>query len=316
MEFKDYYAVLGVAPDSDEKTIKQAYRKLARQHHPDVKPGDKEAEERFKEINEAHQALSDPERRKKYDALRKQYQQWSERGGRGDFDWGQWQTAPGGPGQGSYSYDVSPEDLEDLFGGGSPFSDFFGSIFGQAGGGAAGAGRAPRPRRGRDHEAGVELSLEEAFHGTTRGLQIGDRRIEARIPPGARSGSRVRLAGQGSPGVAGGSAGDLYLIVEVAPHPGLTREGDDLRAEVRVDFYTAALGGEVRVRTIDGAVTLKIPPRTQADKTFRLKGKGMPRLGQPAERGDMWARVKLVLPESMSDAEIEGLRTLAENHKK
>ncbi len=256
MEFKDYYAALGVAPDADDKAIKQAYRKLARQYHPDVKPGDKASEERFKEINEGYQALSNPERRKKYDELRKQYQQWSERGGRGDFDWGQWQAAPG---QGAYSYDVSAEDLEDLFGGGSPFSDFFGSIFGQAGGGPAGAGRAARPRRGRDHEAGVEITLEEAFHGTTRSLQIGDRRIEARIPAGLHSGSRVRLTGQGSPGVAGASAGDLYLVVEVAPHPVFSREGDDLRTEAPVDFYTAALGGEARVPTIDGAVTLKIP---------------------------------------------------------
>jgi len=316
LDFKDYYAALGVAPDSDEKAIKQAYRKLARQHHPDVKPGDKAAEERFKEINEAYQALSDPERRKKYDELRNQYQQWSERGGRGDFDWGRWQAAPGEPGQEAYSYNVSPEDLDDLFGGRSPFSDFFGSIFGQAGGGPAGAGRTPRPRRGRDHEAGVEITLEEAFHGTTRSLSIGDRRIEAKIPPGVRSGSRVRLAGQGSPGAAGASAGDLYLVVEVVPHPGFVREGDDLRADVRVDFYTAALGGEARVSTIDGAVTLKVPPRTQADKTFRLKGKGMPRLGRPGERGEMWARVKLVLPEPMSDDEIEGLRKLAEARKK
>jgi curved DNA-binding protein len=312
VQFKDYYAELGVAPDSDDKAIKQAYRKLARQHHPDVKPGDKASEERFKEINEAYQALSDPERRKKYDDLRRQYQQWSERGGRGDFDWGQWQAAPG---QGAYTYEVSPEDLEDLFGGGSPFSDFFGSIFGQAAG-RAGAGRAPGPRRGRDQEAGIEITLEEAFHGTTRGLQIGDRRIEARIPPGVRPGSRVRLAGQGSPGVAGASAGDLYLVVEVVPHPGFVRDGDDLRADVRVDFYTAAVGGEARVPTIDGAVTLKVPPRTQADKTFRLRGKGMPRLGRPGERGDMWARVKLVLPEPMTEAEIDGLRKLAEPRTK
>jgi curved DNA-binding protein len=313
VEFKDYYAALGVAPDADDKAIKQAYRKLARQYHPDVKPGDKASEERFKEINEAYQALSDPERRKKYDELRQQYRQWSERGGRGDFDWGRWQAAPG---QGAYSYDVSPEDLEDLFGGGSPFSDFFGSIFGQARGGPTGAGRAPRPRRGRDQEAGVEITLEEAFHGTTRALQLGDRRIEARIPPGVRSGSRVRLAGQGAPGVAGASAGDIFLVVEVVPHRGFLRDGDDLRADVRVDFYTAAVGGEARVPTIDGAVTLKIPPRTQVDKTFRLRGKGMPRLGRAGERGDMWARVKLVLPEPMNEAEIEGLRKLAEARTK
>jgi curved DNA-binding protein len=312
LEFKDYYAALGVAPDAEAETIKKAYRKLAREYHPDVKPGDKSAEERFKEINEAYQALSDPERRKKYDELRRQYRQWSERGGgRGDFNWGQWQAPPG---PGTYQ-EVSPEDLEDLFGGGSPFSDFFGSIFGGSGPRERAAGP-PRPRPGRDHEAGLEISLEEAFRGATRTLQIGERRIEARIPAGARSGSRVRLAGQGSPGVAGGPAGNLYLILSVSPHPVFTPEGDDLHAEVPVDFFTAALGGVVRVATIDGAVNLKIPPRTQADKTFRLKGKGMPRPGRPQERGDMWARVKLVLPEPLTDAEIDGLRNLAETRRK
>jgi curved DNA-binding protein len=312
LEFKDYYAALGVAPDADAETIKKAYRKLAREHHPDVKPGDKSAEERFKEINEAYQALSDPARRKKYDELRRQYREWSERGGgRGDFDWGQWQ---GQPGPGTYQ-EVSPEDLEDLFGGGSPFSDFFGSIFGGGGFRERAAGPA-RPRQGRNQEAEVEISLEESFRGATRTLQIGDHRIEARIPPGVRSGSRVRLAGQGSPGVSGGPAGDLYLIIDVSPHPVFTREGDDLHAEVRVEVYTAAIGGEVRVPTIDGAVNLKIPPRTQADKTFRLKGKGMPRPGRAQERGDLWARVKLVLPEPLTDADLEGLRKLAESHKK
>jgi len=203
MEFKDYYAALGVAPDADEQAIKQAYRKLARQYHPDVNPGDKQAEERFKEVNEAYQALNDPERRRKYDELREQYQRWQQRGGRGEFDWGRAQAAPG---EQVYTYNVSPEDLENLFGGASPFSDFFSSIYGQAGGGPTGRAREVRPRRGRDVEAPVEITLDEAFRGTTRGIQIGDRRIEARIPPGARSGSRVRLAGQGSPGVAGGGS--------------------------------------------------------------------------------------------------------------
>jgi curved DNA-binding protein len=313
LDFKDYYAVLGVEPGADAQAIKQVYRSLARKHHPDVKPGDKQAEDRFKEINEAYQALGDPERRRKYDDLRKQYEAWREHGGRGEFDWGRWQAPPG---HGSQTYTVSPEDLEDLFGsGGSPFSDFFGSIFGEGGGWPRGGERKPRPRRGQDQEAEVEITLEEAFRGTTRTIQIGDRRIDARIPPGVRSGSRVRLAGQGSPGQAGGSAGDLYLVVEVAPHTALTREGDDVRAEVRVDFYTAALGGETRVPTIDGAVTLKIPPRTQADKKFRLKGKGMPRLGRPGERGDMWVRVRLALPETMSEDEIEALGKLAERRK-
>jgi curved DNA-binding protein len=309
MEFKDYYAALGVAPDADDQAIKQAYRKLARQYHPDVNPGDNQAEERFKEINEAYQALSDPERRRKYDELRDQYQRWQQRGGRGDFNWGRGQAAPG---EQVYTYNVSPEDLEDIFGDASPFSDFFSSIYGQTEGGPTRRAREVRPRRGRDMEAPVEITLEEAFHGTTRSIQIGDRRIEARIPPGVRSGSRVRLAGQGAPGMAGGPAGDIYLSVEVVPHPHFERDGDNLRVDVPVDFYTAALGGDVRVPTLDGAVMLKIPPRTQADRTFRLRGKGMPRLERPDERGDMYARVKLVLPEPLSDTELETLRQLAQ----
>ncbi|HWQ15496.1 MAG TPA: DnaJ C-terminal domain-containing protein [Roseiflexaceae bacterium] len=307
MEFKDYYTVLGVAPDADDQAIKQAYRKLARQYHPDVNPDDKQAEERFKEINEAYQALSDPERRRKYDELREQYQRWQQRGGAGDFNWGQWQATPG---QQVYTYNVTPEDLEDLFGDASPFSDFFSSVFGQPR-----SARAARPRRGRDAEVLVEISLEEAFHGTTRSIQVGERRIEAKIPPGARTGTRVRLSGQGSPGSGGGPAGDLYLVVQVAPHPLFERDGDDLTTVVPVDFYTAATGGQVRVPTLDGAVLLKIPRRTQADRIFRLKGKGMPRLERPSERGDLFARVKLVLPEPLSEAEIEALRKLASERR-
>jgi curved DNA-binding protein len=311
MDFKDYYAALGVAPDADDNAIKQAYRKLARQYHPDVNPGDTQAEERFKEANEAYQALSDPERRRKYDQLREQYRQWQQRGGRGDFG-GQGQAAPGGQ---SYAYNVSPEDMEDLFGGDSPFSDFFSSIYGRAEGGRTSRTREARPRRGRDIEAVAEISLDEAFRGTSRGIQIGDRRIEGRIPPGARSGSRVRLAGQGSPGVAGGPAGDLYLNIEILPHAQFERDGDNLHITVPVDIYTAATGGEVSVPTLDSSVKLKIPPRTQADRVFRLKGKGMPRLEKPTERGDLYAKVKLVLPERLSDTEMETLRQLAQARK-
>lgn len=306
MEFKDYYAVLGVSPNADDQQIKQAYRKLARQHHPDVNPGDKRAEDRFKEINEAYQALGDPERRRKYDELREQYQGWQKRGSQGGFNWGPWQAAPG---QQSYTYTVAPEDLEDLFGGDIPFSDFFRTIYGQPG-----AGRPARPRRGRDLEVLAEISLEEAFHGTSRSIQLGDRRIEARIPPGTRTGTRIRLSGQGSPGSSGGPPGDLYLVVQVAPHQQFEREGEHLTTVVPVDCFTAAVGGEVRVPTLEGVLMLKIPPRTQADRIFRLKGKGMPLLEHSAERGDLFARVKLVLPEPLNDEELETLRTLAREH--
>ena len=305
MEFKDYYQILGVAPDADEKAIRQAFRKLARQYHPDVNPGDKAAEEQFKAINEANQVLSDPEQRKKYDALRTQYQRWQQGGSRSqDFNWQDW-SAP--PGEGVYGHYATADDLQDLFGEESPFSDFFTTIFGQA----RGAERTPRPRRGRDREVEVEVTLEEAFRGTTRSIQIGDRRIEAKIPPGVYTGARVRLAAQGEPGRQGGPDGDLYLVIRVAPHATFERDGDDLFTEVPVDIYTAALGGEVRVPTLDGAVMLKIPPQTQSGRTLRLRGKGMPRLDDPATRGDLYVRIRLVLPEPLSDRELQAFRELA-----
>jgi curved DNA-binding protein len=305
MEFKDYYQILGVAPDADEKTIRQAFRKLARQYHPDVNPGDKAAEEQFKAINEANQVLSDPEQRKKYDALRAQYQRWQQGGRRPqDFNWQDW-SAP--PGAGVYTEYGSVDDLQDVFGDESPFSDFFTTIFG----GARRTERTPRPRRGRDLESEVEVTLEEAFRGTTRTLQIGDRRLEAKIPPGVYTGARLRLAGQGQPGRQGGPAGDLYLSIRVAPHATFERDGDDLFTELPVDIYTAALGGEMRVPTLDGAVMMKIPPQTQSGRTFRLRGKGMPRLNDPNTRGDLYARTRLMLPEPLSERELQAFRELA-----
>jgi curved DNA-binding protein len=206
-----------------------------------------------------------------------------------------------------YEHYGSVDDLEDLFGGESPFSDFFTTIFG----GARGAQQTQRPRRGRDREVEVEVTLEEAFRGTTRSIQIGDRRIEAKIPPGVYTGARVRLAGQGEPGRQGGPAGDLYLNIRVVPHATFERDGNDLFLEVPVDIYTAALGGEVRVPTLDGTVMLKIPPQTQSGRTLRLRGKGMPRLDDPTTRGDLYARVRLVLPEPLSDRELQAFRELA-----
>ncbi|HKP53949.1 MAG TPA: J domain-containing protein [Chloroflexia bacterium] len=314
MDFKDYYQILGVSPDATEKEIKQTFRKLARQYHPDVNPGDKSAEGKFKEVNEAYQVLSDAEQRKKYDAMRAEYQQWQKMGGRRqgqDFDYSSWAAQPGEVSGVRYS----AEDLEDLFGGDSPFSDFFTSSFGGARASWSGqggrAGAASRPRRGRDLEHEVEITLEEAFHGASRLLQIGDRRIEAKIPPGVDTGSRIRLAGQGEPGRNGGEAGDIYLVVRVLPHPTFERQGDDLYVEAPVDIYTAALGGEVRVPTLDGAVMLKIPPRTQSGRSFRVRGKGMPKRGDRKNRGDLYARINLVLPEPLTERELEAFRELA-----
>lgn len=309
MNMKDYYAELGVAPDADDQVIKQAYRQLARQYHPDVNPGDKQAEERFKAINEAYQTLGDPQKRRQYDAFRQQYQQWQQSGRQPGFDGGYWQAGPGTHVYTTGHFD--PQDFADLFGSNSPFGDIFGSIFGRAG-----YDGDVRPAPGRDLEVPVEISLEEAFHGTTRSLQLGDQHIEARIPRGVNTGSRVRLANQGRLNGIGGMTGDIYLRIQVQPHPRFEREGHNLRTDVPVDIYTAAVGGEARVTTLDGTVLLKIPPRTQADKVFRLRGKGMPRLDRPDERGDLYARVKLVLPDVLSDSELATLRELARKHQK
>jgi curved DNA-binding protein len=317
MEYKDYYQILGVDRNASEKDIKRAYRQLARQLHPDVNPDDKRAEEKFKEINEAHEVLSDREKRVKYDQLGANWQQW-QRMGRdpGQFDWSQWST--GAPGGVHFEWDG---DLGNIFGGAGAdmFSDFFRSLFGGTGG--AGRTRATddlfrrttgrRTTRGQDLEAPVEITLEEAFHGTTRMLEQDGRRIQVKIPPGARSGSKVRIAGKGSPGYGGGPTGDLYLNITVKPHPVLKREGDNLRCEVDVDLCTAVLGGQARISTLNGDVSLKIPPGTNGGKTFRLRGKGMPNPRHPKQRGDLLATVQVQVPQKLSPRERELFEELA-----
>ena len=293
MEYKDYYAILGVDRNAEEKEIKKAYRKLARQHHPDVNPGDKVAEERFKDINEAYEVLSDPEKRGKYDQLGSNWQQW-QRMGRdpSGFDWSQWFSGAQPRGGRTRT------EYVDL-------SDFFQSIFG--------GGSAPqaRPRRGQDYTQPVEITLEETFQGTTRMIQKDGRRLEVKIPPGVRTGSKVRVAGEGSPGVAGGTSGDLYLEVTVLPHSTFEREGDDLRCELPVNLYTAVLGGEVEAPTLSGDVMLKIPPGAQGGRTFRLRGKGLPNLRNPQKRGDLYARLRVQVPKKLSPQEKELFRELA-----
>jgi curved DNA-binding protein len=309
MKYKDYYQILGVDRNASEKEIKRAYRRLARQFHPDVNPDDKQAEEKFKEINEAHEVLGDPEKRAKYDQLGANYQQW-QRTGRdpGDFDWSQWFSgAPGGT-RVEWS-----GDLGDLFGGAGAgvFSDFFHTIFG----GTGGAGRTRTtedlfrrttgggaPRR---QEIPLEITLEEAFRGASRVLEGDGRRIRVKIPPGARTGSKVRIAGKGRPGYEGGPSGDLYLNITVKPHPIFERDGNDLRCDVDLDLYTAVLGGQIQAPTLGGKVSLKIPPGTQGGQTFRLRGKGMPDPRNPKQRGNLLVTVQIQIPQELSPREKE-----------
>lgn len=328
MEYKDYYKVLGVDRSASQDEIKKAYRKLARKYHPDVNKEDATAESKFKDVNEAYEVLSDPEKRSKYDRFGSQWEQYANMGGRPeDFDWSRW-ASPGG-GQ-SYGRTVSAEEFEQMFGSGGlgGFSDFFEALFGgmgrqRAGGSPFGAGGFDTAnftnvrQRGRDQEHTVEITLEEAFYGTTRALQYENgRRIEAKIPRGVKDGSRIRLSGAGQQGVGGGQAGDLYLRVKILPHRDYERDGDDLKTAVPVDLYTLVLGGVADVSTIDRTVRLTIPPGTDSGKQFRLRGLGMPKLRQPDERGDLYATVTAELPKNLSEEEkklFEQLRNLRHN---
>lgn len=320
MEFKDYYQILGVEKNATNKQIKKAYRRLARQHHPDVNPGDDAAEDKFKEINEAHQVLSDPESRRKYDtqdANGQENEWWHQAGGQGQpFDAGSFGFEPRDDGRVKYEHrSVSEEELGDLLGEESQFSDFFARIFGGSTKGTR--YQAPRPRRGRDFEYPVQVSLKEAFQGTTRLLQMADksgalRQVEVKIPSGVTDGSRVRLAGQGEPGSEEGPSGDLYLVIRVLPSPHFQRKGNNLRTRVKVPFLTAVLGGEVEIATLDGnKVALTIPPETQNKQVFRLRGKGMPQIKKTKERGDLLAEIQVVLPQNLSERERELFGELA-----
>ncbi|MDR1961640.1 MAG: J domain-containing protein [Gracilibacteraceae bacterium] len=325
MEFKDYYAILGVKPEADSKDIKKAYQTLAKKHHPDVNPGDKAAEDKFKEINEAYHAIADPAKREKYDEVRRDYEQWQQRGGRGGFDWNPHQGAGS-----AHTQTMSPEEFAEMFGdigfggGTGGFSDFFSTIFGfggfasqtdeQTGGGFAGSFY-NIPVKGRDVTGEAEISLEEAYLGASRTLSLAQHRIEAKIPPGVRDNMRLRLAGQGENGAGGGARGDLYLKVLIRPHARYERNGDDLQVRIPLDFFQAVAGATVPVQTLSGPVMLKIPPRTQSGRKFRLKGKGMPRMSKQGDFGDLYAVVEVVLPDDLSEAEIAAIEDMARKRK-
>ncbi len=321
MVTNDYYSVLGVPKGASEKDIKQAYRRLARQFHPDVNPGNKTAEEKFKTINEAYEVLSDAGKRKKYDEYGENWQHADQFAKAG--------YPPGGgfgQGQGRQQhYDFGTQGSAE-----SPFGDVFETLFQQASGGR----RRQRPTRGEDAEFPLEVSLEEAYSGTSRTIELqGEdvcpvckgagalqnapcyacggagrvlrpRRLEVKIPAGVRTGSRVRIAGAGAPGTMGGEKGDLYLVTTVKPHLSFDLKGDDLYTDAAVPLDVAVLGGEVQVTTLKGKVALKIPAETQNGKIFRLGGLGMPRLSDSG-RGDLYARVAVALPQGLTEKEKE-----------
>ena len=303
MDFKDYYATLGVAKTATDKELKQAFRKMARKHHPDVNPNDKASESRFKDLNEAYEVLGDPAKRKKYDELGSNWRAYENAGpapgpGRGGAPQGF-----GGFGGGVHT--MSEEDMSDFF------QTFFGGAGGgfstedrRAGAGGRGNGRS-RARKGRDIEQEIDLTLDEAYQGVTRRLafRLGghSRSVDVRIPAGVGDGSRVRIAGEGESGSGGAAAGDLYLRIRLEPNATFERKGQDLYLRVALPLTTAVLGGEAEVRTIAGkSLRLKIPPTTQHGQVFRLKGHGMPVTGKTGEHGDLYATADVQLPRQLT----------------
>lgn len=365
VQFKDYYKTLGLERSAAEGDIRTAYRKLARQYHPDLNPNDKGAEDRFKDINEAYEVLSDTGKRKMYDRYGEEWQRYRDAGYTGDEprqsrttvdpnDFGEWFARRNASRQGtttgartrtrptasqadrteeSFSYEwAQPTEA----GSSGRFSDFFETLFGNIAGRGADPGPLGEfrsgPVRGEDIEISVEISLAEAFRGAARRFEVkrpelcstcggtglargatcptcdGDGRvlkskaIEVRIPAGVATGSRIRIAGQGGVSAANGEPGDAFLRVTVRPDPNFQREGDNLRTEIAVPPYTAVLGGEAQVRTLDGSVVLTIPPGSAVGKTFRLRGKGMPKL-RGEGRGDLLATLAITVPTNPSDRE-------------
>ncbi len=301
MEFKDYYKILGVEKDATQEEIKKAYRKLAMKHHPDKNPGNKQAEEKFKEITEANEVLGNPDKRKKYDQLGANWRQYERSGAGGNQDWYR-NYSSGSPG-GSYQFEG---DLGDLFGNMGGFSDFFESFFG---------GRSTRQRpgqgfrrtaasKGQDYEANLNISLAEAFKGTDSQFKIDGKTLRVKIAPGTREGTKLRLKNQGAPGMRGGERGDLYLNIHIIDDPFYEIKDDDLFFNLDLELYTAVLGGKKQITTLDGkTINLNIPQETDSGKIFKIKGMGLPKIPNKNLRGDLYIRVIIQIPKNLTEEE-------------
>lgn len=316
MEFKDYYKILGVSKNATLEQIKAAYKELAKKYHPDKNKQDPKAEEKFKEINEAYQVLSDKEKRSKYDNLGSQWNSYQNTGGSSDnFNWEEWFT-PSSRGR------RKSKTVGDFFSSGGGLSDFFEKIFGEGFSStqySQSQGYQRTPVQGNDIKTDVEISLEEAFRGTTRMLSIDSKKVEVRFKPGIQDGQVLKLPNLGNPGQNGGQNGNLFVTVKIAPHPKLERKGDDLYVDVSVDYLTMILGGIAKINTLSGPVKFDIPQFTQNEKVFKLANQGMPNYNNPEKRGDLYVKLIAKLPESLTDSEfllIKELKELSKKHKK
>ncbi len=308
MEFKDYYKILGVDKNATQDDIKKVYRQLAKKYHPDRNPGDKSSEEKFKEISEANEVLSDPEKRKKYDQLGSNWKQYQTTGGTNANDWFN-QFSSGG---GKYSFNTN--DLGDIFGSGG-FSDFFESFFGGGYETKIRNSNRSQARKGKDYEAALNISLEEAFSGAEREFEIGGKRLKVKISPGVEHGKKLRLKEQGGESSLGGDKGDLYLTINIQNHPLYKREGKDLFYNLDVDLYTAILGGKKQLKTLDErTINITIPKETNNGTVLRMKNMGM-QIPDSKDKGDLFVKINVTIPQNLTSEEISLFEKLAKLRK-
>ena len=292
MEYKDYYKALGVSKTATEEEIKKAYRKLAKQYHPDKNPNNKAAEAKFKEISEAYEVLGDPAKRKHYDSLGNDWQQTFKRYSSNPRD-----------------FTNTPPNYDQPEGGG--FSDFFKTIFNMFGGGATPEQNLNTRTKGKDYETEMQISLEEAYNGSTRILTVFNESLRLQVRKGMADGQVLKLKGRGGDSTAG-EKGDLFVTVKINPHPIFQRKGDDLHCQLPITIYLALLGGKATVKTLDGDISITIPPESEHGKIFRIKNKGMPNYDNTTQYGDLFVTLNVQIPKNLTDKEKELIRQLAE----
>ncbi|CAN5211230.1 J domain-containing protein [soil metagenome] len=313
MEYKDYYKILGVDKNASQSDIKKAYRKLAVKYHPDKNQGNKEAEAKFKEISEANEVISNPEKRKKYDQLGANWKHYEQQGGPGpEWSQGQQYRSPGGGS--SFEFEGNPNDI---FGEAGGFSDFFKSFFG---GGFRSSGRTGGNTaysfKGQDYSAEIKISLEEAYQGTVRMIELNGQKLRIKIKPGIPDGQSLKIKGKGGSGANGGEPGDLFLKVLIENHPRYERKENSLYINLNIDLYDAILGSRQEVETFKGKVKINIPRSTESGKLLRLKGMGMPLYNQANTFGDLYVKIKVNMPKDLSQEEIDLFNKLKEINKK